>query len=350
MTILILVVFVTIFVSSQCSLYEATLYSTRMGSLEAARKNPKLERVANKMIAIKRRISEPIAAILILNTIANTAGATIAGMYAHQVLGTSLVPLFSALFTLAILLFAEIIPKTLGAVHWRGLWLFIVWPLITMKYGLYPFILATEKLTSWLMKGQRAPGITEEDILGTVRLGTREGEISEWEDLMVHNIVRLEDMKVREIMTPRTVMFAMDGEMTVDDALKTSSEKGFTRIPIYMGNREQITGYVMIHDLSLAHTSKAPGTTLAAIAKPIAFIPEITNCLTLLKEFLQKRLQIVIVTDEYGGVAGLATLEDLLEVVLGAEIVDERDTVVDMQEMARRIAKNRSDQGESPNG
>jgi CBS domain containing-hemolysin-like protein len=320
-----------------------------MGSLEAAKSNPKLKRLARKMIEMKRRISQPIAAILILNTIANTAGATIAGMYAHQVLGTSLVPLFSALFTLAILLFAEIIPKTLGAIHWRGLWLFIVWPLNIMKYGLYPLILATEKLTTWLMKGRLAPGITEEDILGTVRLGTREGEISKWEGLMVHNIIKLEDMKVREIMTPRTVMFALNGDITIDEALKISSEKGFTSIPIYKGNREHIIGYVMIHDLSLAHTAKEPGTTLASIAKPIAFAPEITNCLTLLNAFMRKRLQIVVVTDEYGGVAGLVTLEDLLEVVLGAEIVDERDTVVDMQEMARRIARNRSDQGESPN-
>jgi CBS domain containing-hemolysin-like protein len=349
MTILILVVFVTIFVSAQCSLYEATLYSTRMGSLEAAKSNPRLKRLAGKMIEMKQRISQPLAAILILNTIANTAGATIAGMYAHQVLGTSLVPLFSVLFTLGILLFAEIIPKTVGVTHWRGLWIFIVWPLDIMKYGLYPFILATEKLTSWLMKGHRAPGITEEDILGTVRLGARDGEISKWEGHMVHNIIRLEDMKVSEIMTPRTVMFALNGDMTVDEALKISGEKGFTRIPIYRGNREHIVGYVMIHDLSLAHTSREPGTTLAAIVKPIAFAPEITNCLTLLNDFLRKRLQIVVVTDEYGGVAGLVTLEDLLEVVLGAEIVDERDTVVDMQELARRTAQNRSDQDESAN-
>ena len=349
MIILVLVVCLTIFVSAQCSLYETTLYSTRMGSLEAAKSTPKLKGPAHKMIEMKRRISEPLAAILILNTIANTAGATIAGMYAHKVLGTSLVPLFSALFTLAILLFAEIIPKTLGAVHWRGLWPYIVWPLNIMKYGLYPLILATEKLTSWLMKGRSAPGITEEDILGMVRLGAREGEISEWEEFMVHNIIRLEDMKAREIMTPRTVMFALNGDMTVDEALKISSEKGFTRMPVYRGEREHIIGYVMIHDLSLAHTSKEPGATLATIAKPIAFAPEITNCLTLLNAFLKKRLQIVVVTDEYGGVAGLVTLEDLLEVVLGAEIVDERDTVVDMQELARRTAQDRSDQGESPN-
>jgi CBS domain containing-hemolysin-like protein len=349
MTILILVVCLTIFVSAQCSLYEATLYSTRMGSLEAATSNPKLKRAARKMIAMKRRISEPLAAILILNTIANTAGATIAGMYAHQVLGTSLVPLFSALFTLGILLFAEIIPKTVGAIHWRGLWLFIVWPLDIMKYGLYPLILATEKLTSWLIRGRSAAGITEEDILGTVRLGAREGEISKWEGRMVHNIINLENMKVREIMTPRTVMFALDGDMSVEDGFNISSAKAFSRIPLYKGERENIIGYVMSYDLSAVQTLEKPKKALASIAKPIAFVPEITNCLTLMNQFLRKRLQIVIVTDEYGGVAGLVTLEDMLEVVLGAEIVDERDTVVDMQEMARRTAQNRSDRGESPN-
>jgi CBS domain containing-hemolysin-like protein len=343
MTILLFVVFLTIFISAQCSLYEATLYSTRTGSLEAAKSNPKLKRLARKMIEMKGRISQPIAAILILNTIANTAGATIAGMYAHQVLGTSLVPLFSAVFTLAILLFAEIIPKTLGAIHWRGLWLFVVWPLTIMKYALYPLILATEKLTTWLMKGRSAPGITEEDILGTVQLGAKEGEISKWEGRMVHNIINLENMKVREIMTPRTVMFALDGDTSVEKGFSISSEKGFTRIPLYRGERENIIGYVMSHDLSSTRTLEKPKTAMASIAKPIAFVPEITNCLTLLNEFLRKRLQIVIVTDEYGGVAGLVTLEDMLEVVLGAEIVDERDTVVDMQEMARQDARKRSE-------
>jgi CBS domain containing-hemolysin-like protein len=343
MTILLFVVFLTIFISAQCSLYEATLYSTRTGSLEAAKSNPKLKRLARKMIEMKGRISQPIAAILILNTIANTAGATIAGMYAHQVLGTSLVPLFSAVFTLAILLFAEIIPKTLGAIHWRGLWLFVVWPLTIMKYALYPLILATEKLTTWLMKGRSAPGITEEDILGTVQLGAKEGEISKWEGRMVHNIINLENMKVREIMTPRTVMFALDADTSVEKGFSISSEKGFTRIPLYRGERENIIGYVMSHDLSSTRTLEKPKTAMASIAKPIAFVPEITNCLTLLNEFLRKRLQIVIVTDEYGGVAGLVTLEDMLEVVLGAEIVDERDTVVDMQEMARQDARKRSE-------
>ena len=343
MALLLLVVFVTIFISAQCSLYEATLYSIRMGSLEAAKSKAKTKGIARRMIQMKRQISAPIAAILILNTIANTAGATIAGMYAHQVLGASMVPLFSVLFTLGILFFAEIIPKTLGAVHWRTLWPWIVWPLIVMKNGLYPFIFVTEKVAAWLTRGHSTSPMTEEDILGAVRLGAKEGEISKWESLMVHNIINLEDKKVREVMTPRTVMFSLDEETPVAKALDTAGEKGFTRIPVYHGDRENITGYVMIHDLGSAKTLSEPKTKLAAIAKPIASIAETTNCLTLMNTFLKKRRHIAIVKDEYGGVAGLVTLEDLLEVVLGAEIVDERDTVVDMQEMARKAGRKRPD-------
>ncbi len=341
MVVLLLVVFVTIFVSAQCSLYEATLYSTRMGSLEAAKSKEKTRGIARRMIQMKRQISAPVAAILILNTIANTAGATIAGMCAHQTLGTSMVPLFSVLFTFGILFFAEIIPKTLGAVHWRALWPLIVWPLIVMKNGLYPFIFVTEKFTTWLTRGRSTSPITEEDILGVVRLGAKEGEISDWESLMVQNIINLENKRVEEVMTPRTVIFSLDAETTVEDALDSAGVKGFTRIPIYHEDRENITGYVMIHDLGSAKSVSAPAKTLASMAKPIASIPETMNCLTLLNAFLKKRRHIAVVKDEYGGVAGLVTLEDLLEVVLGAEIVDERDTVVDMQQLARNSGRKR---------
>ena len=160
MFVLLFVVFLTIFISAQCSLYEATLYSTRLGTLEAAKSRSKTRQMALKMIQMKKQISEPIAAILILNTIANTAGATIAGMYAHKTLGVGLVPIFSIAFTLAILFFAEIIPKTMGAVYWRSLWPVVLWPLTVMKYPLYPFIWITEKLSFFLTRGRTPAHIT----------------------------------------------------------------------------------------------------------------------------------------------------------------------------------------------
>ncbi len=147
MTILIIVVFVTLFVSASCSLYEAVLYSTRPAALEAAKTQAKRGKLAAQFMAMKKNISQPIAAILILNTIANTAGATIAGMYAADVFGPSMIVLFSVLFTLAILFLSEIIPKTYGAVHWKGIWPFIVFPLQLMKTALFPAIFVTEKVT-----------------------------------------------------------------------------------------------------------------------------------------------------------------------------------------------------------
>lgn len=343
MTVLIVVVVVTILISSQCSLYEAVLYSTRMGTLESEKTAGKRKVPALKMIQMKTRISTPLSAILILNTIANTAGATIAGMYASKALGDSMVPLFSALFTLGILFFAEIIPKTMGAVHWRTLWPAVVWPLTVMKFSLFPFIIITQKLSDILTQSSEPslPPVTEEDILGTIRLGARDGEISQWESLMLHNIINLENMEVRQIMTPRTVIFTMDQDMNVEDAYVLASQKGFTRIPVYRGDRENVVGYVMMHDLSSARILSQPKTKLSSITNPIMFVREEEKCLAIMTHFLKNRRHIAMIGDEYGGVAGLVTLEDLLETVLGTEIVDENDSVVDLQKMARRRMQRR---------
>jgi CBS domain containing-hemolysin-like protein len=156
---------------------------------------------------------------------------------------------------------------------------------------------------------------------------------------MVHNIIKLENTEVREIMTPRKVVFSLDTSMTVEEALKAAGTKGLTRIPVYREDKENIEGYVMMHELGSARALGEPKTPLAAIVKPISFVAQTTNCLTLLNSFLKKRSHIAIIEDEYGSVAGLVTLEDLLETVLGAEIVDETDTVVDLQKLARKRKK-----------
>ena len=339
MGILLFVVCITIFISAQCSLYEATLYSARIGSLEAARSKPRLHGLARQMIAMKRHIAAPISAILILNTLANTAGATIAGMYAHSVLGATLVPLFSIVFTLGILFVAEIMPKTLGAVYWRSIWPFIVWPLSAMKLMMHPFIVVTQKFTELLTRGNTPPPVTEEEILGVIRLGAKEGEISLLESQMVHNIINLENRQVRDIMTPRTVVFSLDQSLTFQEAAAMAADKGFTRIPVYQDDREQIIGYVLRHDLGAVPNPQDTPATLHPLIKPITSVDETENCLLMLTRFLKKRAHIAVVHDEYGGMAGLVTLEDLLETILGAEIVDETDREIDMQKAAREKRK-----------
>jgi CBS domain containing-hemolysin-like protein len=346
MTILILVVLVTLIISANCSLYEAVLYSTRPATLEAAKTKVKRGKLATQFIALKKNISEPIAAILILNTIANTAGATIAGMYATKVLGTSLVPLFSILLTLGILFLSEIVPKTIGAVHWRGLWPVIVRPLQVMNMVLKPVIYLTEKISRLITKDQKITTITEEEILALVHLGAREGEISKEESRMVRNIIDLENRLVKEIMTPRRMIFSLPSTMTIENAFKSASGKGITRIPLYEGDKENIIGYVLSHDISEAKMQDEAGKILLSIKRPISTVPETANCLTLLTGFLKQRKHIAIVSDEFGGVDGLVTMEDLLETLLGSEIIDETDRIVDLQEAARKQSSSNKNKQE----
>ncbi len=341
MTILVIVVVLTIFISANCSLYEAVLYSARMSTLESLRKRAPKNQLVVRMIEMKKNISKPIAAILILNTIANTAGATIAGMYAAETFGGNWVPAFSVAFTLGILFFSEIIPKTIGVVKWQKIWRFIVIPLQVMKIGLYPLIVITEKFTGLFTKYHKPVMITEDEILAMVHMGTAEGEISKEEGNIVKNIIELENRKAPEVMTPRPVIFMLDAEMTVGEAAKAMKGKGFSRIPIYENDPENIVGYVLAQQVNAAEMQSRPGAKLHSIAKPMTLVPETKNCLELLIQFLKQRLHMAIVIDEYGGVDGLITLEDILETMLGAEIVDETDQAVDLQEEARKQAARR---------
>jgi CBS domain containing-hemolysin-like protein len=341
MTLLVLVMLFTVLISAHTNLFEATLLSTRIGTLEASVATRQRSALARRLLEMKRNIAVPIVAILILNTAANTAGATLAGLYAAEALGAAAVPLFSVVFTLLILFVGEIMPKTLGVVHWRRLWPAIVWPLIFMKYVLYPAIYVTQQFANMFTGGQKYPGITEEEILAAVRMGATEGQITHDESLLVHNIIYLENKPVYEIMTPRTVIFSLDAQMSVKEASRTADGRGFTRIPIYEHDRENITGYIITHDLFSAKTLSRPDQPIRSIAKPITFVPETTDSLAVLTTFLKGRRHIAIVIDEYGGVAGLVTLEDLIETVLGREIVDETDTVVDLQERARQTTRQR---------
>ena len=167
----------TLIISGMCSLFEATLYSTTVPTLEAARAKGRKRHLARRFLTMKTAIARPTSAILILNTLANTGGATIAGMYAAQVLGVSWVPVFSGGLTLGILLLSEILPKTYGAVHWRRLWPFIVWPLTVMEKLFYPVIRSLEGLTRLLTRGTPAGQPTEGEIVSMIRLGARSGEL-----------------------------------------------------------------------------------------------------------------------------------------------------------------------------
>jgi CBS domain containing-hemolysin-like protein len=341
MTVLILIVALTLLISFCGSLAEVALLSSRMSTLEVAKAAGTHARLAERLIEMKRNIAVPISAVVIGQTVAHTAGATVVGLYAAEVLGDWLVPLFTVLFAVGMVLLGEIVPKSLGVVYWRTLWPFIVWPVTVLKFVLYPVLLLTEAFAGLITRGRKAQLVTEEEILATVRLGATEGEISHDESLLVHNIISLENRQVQEIMTPRTVIFSLPAEMTVKEALKAVDQKGFTRVPIYEKDRENIIGYITIHDLFSVKTLQNPQIQLKSLVNPISFVPETSDSLALLTAFLKHRRHIAIVVDEYGGVAGVVTLEDLIETLLGKEIVDETDRVVDLQQRAREIKPQR---------
>jgi CBS domain containing-hemolysin-like protein len=204
----------------------------------------------------------------------------------------------------------------------------IAWPLTILKFALYPAIYVTQKFTNQLTKGRKAFAITEDEILAMVKLGARDGEISDQESEMVRNIIHLEDRKVREIMTPRTKMFALAENLALIEAADQVEGKGHSRIPIYKEEIDHITGYVLLQEILSKGAIQQSDSPLQEIANKVDFVPDSINCLSLLTKFLKNRLQISIVTDEYGGVAGLVTLEDLIETALGTEIVDETDREV----------------------
>ena len=336
MTALLLVVACTLLISMQCSLYEAVLYSTRRAELEAAVKTGKHPRQAKKLIKMKQTIAAPLASILILNTVANTAGATLAGSLVASVMGPHWVLSFSIFLTLGILVFSEIVPKTVGALHWRGLWAFIVPPLQVMNVLLYPLVWLSLSFTRWITGKQKSAVVTEEEILAMVRLGTRHGEITDMEGRMVENIIGLENKTAKDIMTPRTVLFTLDISLSVAEAYEMAHNAGFNRIPVYKGTIEDIQGYILMNDLSGRGAWEHPEESIRSIMKAVSFVPESANCLSLLSRFLKDREQLAMVVDEYGGISGLLTLEDLVETIIGEEIVDETDKVVDLQEQARK--------------
>ncbi len=334
MLTLVLAVSISIGMSALCSLLESILYSTRAITLEAAANRGSRQALA--MRHFKARVDRPLAAILILNTLANTGGAALAGYAAGEVWGPGSLLIFSMAFTFVILIFSEILPKTIGAVHWRGLWRWSVGPLTAMLLLMRPLVWFTEALTNLVTRGRGTVSkVSEEEILAAARMGARGGQISKLEHDLIKNIIRLEEVRASDIMTPRTVMFAVDGDLPLSRVWDQARSWDFSRVPVFRGGPEDVVGYVLKGEV-LAQDRERRDPPLFSLAKKVRFVPPSANALDLLNVFLRGREHLCLVVDEYGGIMGLVTLEDVLESLVGSEIVDEKDQVADMQALARR--------------
>ncbi len=322
MTILILVVGVTLGVSTFCSLLEALLYSTRVVTLEAATRIGSKRAAAERFLKMKRDLSGPTSAILILNTIAHTAGATLSGMYAAQVLGPKWVPLFSVVLTFAILFLSEILPKTYGATHWRALWDTLVWPLAFIEKALYPLIVMTQRFADLFTRDVDPHTITEAEILATIRMGAEAGELTQDELRMLNAVFQLDKLYTRQVMVPRGEVVFFDAAQGFSEILALARKTRHTRYPLCEGSLDNVIGIVHIKDLLGLSPGQAPDLKL--IARPAHFVPETKRINQLLRDMQHSRQHMAIVVDEHGTVAGIVTLENVIEEIIG-RVQDEFD-------------------------
>ena len=322
MTALLVVAALTVLVSSMCSLFEATLYSTRVGVLESERAG-KHARLADRFLGMKANIGEPTSAILVLNTLANTAGATICGMYATQVLGAYWVFPFSVGLTVAILFVGEILPKTYGATHWRTMWRLIVWPVIALQVVLRPIIRVTQGFAFYFTGARGVPAITEDEIVANIRLGRKAGELSASELQLLSAVFDFDDMLTRQVMVPRRDVVSLNLQWPVDRCLAIVKESRHTRFPLCVGSLDEAIGLVHVKDLlgvQLRDTAD-----FRTVSRPLRHIPDTLPISTLLREMQSSRQHMAMVHDEHGSVVGLITLENVVEQIVGA-VQDEFDS------------------------
>ena len=331
---LILTVAAVVIVSGLCSLSEAVLYSVPVSHVESlVHSKSKRGRVLQ---SLRRNIDRPIAALLSLNTIANTAGAAFAGALADRILGTRWLFLFSLGLTLLILFVAEIVPKTAGVIYCRPLSSRVARPLRALVWLMSPLVWVSGWVTRHMAAGRKTEEVSEAEIIMMTRLGLQKGVIDEDEAMVIHNILALETRTVRDVLTPRTVLFALPGDLTVGDARKEQGLLTHSRIPVFFKNLDEIGGIVHRRDVLNAVAEDRFDTRIEELMKPVHFVPAKMRLNRALKLFLSRGEHMFVVVDEFGGTSGVVTLEDILEEILGKEILDEFDEVADLREMAQR--------------
>lgn len=325
-----------IIISALCSICEAAFYSLPMSHVEIT--GQKHRRIGRILMGMKKDIHRPITAVLTLNTIANTAGATVSGAAAAAVFGPDSMVWFSALFTMVILLFSEIIPKTLGVSYSRELAIWIAYPLHWMVKLLSPFILLIQAITRLLPAKDDGLLVSAQEIQALARQSHKSGEISLQERRVITNILDLKDKTVRQIMTPITVTFMLDANQTVAEAMQANEMllNMHSRIPVYEKNRDEVIGVILRKDLFTWATQGAEEKILREFMQPAHFVPETGRLTTVMLEFFEHRKHLFVVVDEYGSVTGVVSLEDIIEEIVGREIIDESDRATDMRELAKR--------------
>ena len=334
MGLLVLYVALAIGVSFLCSMMEAVLLSVTPSYVAALER--KGSAVGERIHEFKENVDRPLAAILSLNTIAHTVGAAGVGAQAAIVFGEAYTGIIAAILTLLILVLSEIIPKTLGAVYWRTLTPSVVRMLTATIIAMWPLVKLSQGITHLLSQEEEETAFSREEFTAMAELGEEEGVFEEKESRILRNLFRFNSLRVKDVMTPRTVIFDLPESTTIGEVVEEHDEFRFSRIPVYDDDPDDITGYVLKDEMLLRAAQEEFDVTLEEMARDILVVHETLPLPDLLERLLDRLEHIALVVDEYGGVAGVVTMEDVVETLLGLEIVDEADSVEDMQALARK--------------
>jgi CBS domain containing-hemolysin-like protein len=333
MLALVLFFLLAVLVSFLSSLLEAVILSATYTHIQVMmRSGYRSGRILDRL---KRRIGRPLAAILTMNTVAHTVGAAGVGAEIQKLFGNEWLAVGSIVLTLAILVFSEIIPKTLGAVYWRPLASGAAYTILFVVWLTYPFVVSFEALSALIARKGQRQRVTREEMLAVAELGLTEGSLHRDETRIIRNLLRLTEIRVKDILTPRSVLLAFQKDRTISDVVETETAIPFSRIPVYGEDIDDIAGLVLRYQVFESYARREGERHLIEISNPLKAVPESKTVRSVLNDFIAEQQHVYLVVDEYGGTVGIVTLEDAIETLLGLEIVDEFDTVADMRKWAR---------------
>lgn len=338
MTLLITYLIIAIGVSFLCSILEAVLLSITPTYIAQLQK--KRPRDAKMLSNVKSKLDQSISSILILNTFAHTMGAAGVGSQAVRIYGEQWETLIALLLTLAILYFSEIIPKTIGATFWKFLAVPSGYIILVLIKLVFPLVWLSTRVTR-LFSRNKKDSINREEVLAFTALSEKEGAIGPQEKRLVENIFTLRDYKAEDILTPRTVVHALSEDCTVKEALCAEKTQNFTRIPVYQESIDDITGVLLKTQLYEYERQGKGEVLLGELKMPIHRISGNVPVLHLLDLFIKRHEHLFLVEDQFGQTAGVVSLEDALETLLGREIVDESDSIADLQKYAKESYRDR---------
>ncbi|MBL4576019.1 MAG: HlyC/CorC family transporter [Opitutaceae bacterium] len=333
MTTFIGAILFTLGVSFICSLLEALILSTTVAEVELLKK--RLPKEGALLENLKEEIANTISTILTLNTIANTLGATLVGGFATKLYGEAWLGFVSGALTLGILIFSEVIPKNMGVAYRVQLQPYIVGPLTLLTKILSPINYLCNLSVRLVVKKQPTQETSDQEIILLAEKGAKEGTLSDDESDIIANALSLDDVRVGDIMTPRTVVTALERNLTLSEVFSEYANIPFARIPVYEDDTEKMVGLVRRRDLLKAKADDLDSEIVGNLMQEIHFIPETVSAASALQLFLKTQQQLVVVVDEFGSVAGVLTMEDVIEHILGKEIFEKDDVAIDMRELAR---------------